>query len=207
VSTRLDGNIHCSPSRPSSRLINNPETSCRTEVSGQGADFDVINNLGYLFLRAVLQRVSTASVAVDGQIVGQIGSAATREAKGLLVLFGVAAGDTDEDSVFLARKTVELRIFEDENGKMNKSLIEIGGAILVVSQFTLIADWRSGRRPGFSKAASPQEGERLYLHYVDQLRQKQIPVQTGIFGADMQVAIQNEGPVTLILDTREKAAD
>jgi len=156
-------------------------------------------------VRAVLQRVSSASVTVDGQVVGQIGTAAMREAKGLLVLFGVAGGDTDEDSAFLARKTVELRIFEDENGKMNKSLIEIGGAILVVSQFTLIADWRNGRRPGFSRAASPQEGERLYLHYVDQLRQKQIPVQTGVFGADMQVAIQNEGPVTLILDTREKA--
>jgi D-aminoacyl-tRNA deacylase len=158
-------------------------------------------------LRAVLQRVSTATVTVDGQIVGQIGNATTRQPSGLLVLFGVAGGDTDEDSVFLARKTVELRIFEDENGKMNKSLIEIGGTVLVVSQFTLIADWRNGRRPGFSRAASPQEGERLYLHYVDQLRQKQIPVQTGIFGADMQVSIQNEGPVTLILDTREKAAD
>jgi D-tyrosyl-tRNA(Tyr) deacylase len=154
-------------------------------------------------VRAVLQRVSSAAVTVDGEVVGRIGSADTRVPAGLLVLFGVAAGDSEEDSVFLARKTVELRIFEDENGKMNKSLVEVNGAVLVVSQFTLIADWRNGRRPGFSRAAAPAEGERLYLHYVEQLKQKQIPVQTGVFGADMQVAIQNEGPVTLILDTRE----
>jgi D-tyrosyl-tRNA(Tyr) deacylase len=151
----------------------------------------------------VLQRVSSASVTVDGKIVGQIGSTVTRVPSGLLVLFGVAGGDSEEDSLFLARKTADLRIFEDENGKMNKSLIEISGAVLVVSQFTLLADWRSGRRPGFSRAAAPEEGERLYLHYVDQLKQKQIPVETGIFGADMQVTIQNEGPVTLILDTHE----
>jgi D-aminoacyl-tRNA deacylase len=154
-------------------------------------------------VRAVLQRVSTALVKVDGQIVGEIGQEGTRAESGLLVLLGVAAGDSEEDSTFLARKTSELRIFQDENGKMNKSLMEIGGSILVVSQFTLIADWRNGRRPGFSKAAPPSDGERLYLHYVNELKQKQIPVQVGVFGADMQVSLKNEGPVTLILDTRE----
>lgn len=154
-------------------------------------------------MRAVLQRVSTAKVKVDGKIVGEIGQEDTRAESGLLVLLGVAAGDTEEDSTFLARKTSELRVFQDENGKMNKSLMEIGGSILVVSQFTLIADWRNGRRPGFSKAAPPADGERLYLHYVNELKQKQIPVQVGVFGADMQVSLKNEGPVTLILDTRE----
>jgi len=154
-------------------------------------------------VRAVLQRVSTAQVKVDGKIVGEIGQEDTRAESGLLVLLGVAAGDSEEDSTFLARKTSELRIFQDENGKMNKSLMEIGGSILVVSQFTLIADWRNGRRPGFSKAAPPADGERLYLHYVNELKQKQIPVQMGVFGADMQVSLKNEGPVTLILDTRE----
>jgi D-aminoacyl-tRNA deacylase len=155
-------------------------------------------------MRAVLQRVSSAAVIVDGRTVGEIGSNDTRTPKGLLVLLGVAAGDSEEDSTFLARKTAELRIFEDENGKMNKSLVDINGALLVVSQFTLIADWRNGRRPGFSRAAPPEEGNRLYLHFVDQLKQRNIPVQTGIFGADMQVSFKNEGPVTLILDTREQ---
>jgi D-tyrosyl-tRNA(Tyr) deacylase len=154
-------------------------------------------------MRAILQRVSHATVAVDGQVIGEIGTKATRLPSGLLILLGVALGDSDEDSVFLAKKTAELRIFPDESGKMNRSLIEIGGSALVVSQFTLLADWRNGRRPGFGKAAPPAEGERLYLHYVKQLQDKEISTQTGRFGTDMQVTLANEGPVTIILDTRE----
>lgn len=147
-------------------------------------------------MKAVLQRVSSASVTVDGQRVGEIGH-------GLLILLGVQSGDRDEDSVYLAGKTVDLRIFEDEQGKMNKSLIETGGQALIVSQFTLFADWRKGRRPGFTRAASPAEGNRLYEQYVEQVRSRGVTVGTGVFGAHMEVALVNDGPVTLILDTNE----
>src|SRR5262250_2417665 len=108
-------------------------------------------------MKAVLQRVSSASVTVDGAVVGAIDS-------GLLVLLGVEQGDTEADSAFLAQKTAELRVFPDENGKMNRSVKDVGGGVLVISQFTLLADWRKGRRPGFSRAAKPEEGERLYRH-------------------------------------------
>lgn len=147
-------------------------------------------------MKAVLQRVSSASVTVDGQIVGEIGH-------GLLILLGVQNGDCDEDSVYLAGKTVDLRIFEDDQGKMNRSLIETGGQALIVSQFTLFADWRKGRRPGFTRAASPAEGNRLYEHFVEQVRGRGVTVATGVFGAHMDVALVNDGPVTLILDTNE----
>ncbi len=151
-------------------------------------------------MRAVLQRVTSASVTIDGNIVSSLNG----NKSGLLVLLGVAEGDTETESQYLAKKTAELRIFEDEQGKMNRSVTEVGGSILVVSQFTLLADWRSGRRPGFSGAAKPEEGRRLYEHYVETLKGFSLPVSTGEFGADMKVALVNDGPVTLILDTKEK---
>ncbi len=154
-------------------------------------------------MKAVLQRVLSASVSVNGEVVGKTENTTTGKNTGLLVLLGVQEKDTEEDSSYLARKTIDLRIFEDEQGKMNKSIAEVAGSLLVISQFTLIADWRNGRRPGFSRAASKDEGERLYLHYVAELRRQSLSVQTGIFGADMQVSLINDGPVTLILDTRE----
>lgn len=154
-------------------------------------------------MKAVLQRVLSASVSIDGKLVGETKNPDSDSTKGLLVLLGVAAGDNETDSSYLARKTAEMRIFEDEQGKMNKSIQEIGGSILVVSQFTLIADWRNGRRPGFSRAARPEEGDSLYQHFVAQLRQLGLPVQTGVFGADMKVSLVNDGPVTIIMDTKE----
>jgi len=154
-------------------------------------------------MKAVLQRVSTASVSVEGQVVGTTENLVTGRQAGLVVLLGVQDGDSEADSVYLARKTADLRIFEDAEGKMNKSVAEIDGSILVISQFTLIADWRKGRRPGFSKAARPQDGERLYLQFVEELKRLGLPVQTGVVGARMEVALVNDGPVTIILDTRE----
>jgi D-tyrosyl-tRNA(Tyr) deacylase len=154
-------------------------------------------------MKAVLQRVRGASVSVDGAVIGQIGTGPGDEsARGLVVLLGVEQGDLDQDSVYLAQKTADLRIFADEAGKMNLSVLEVGGSILVISQFTLIADWRKGRRPGFTRAAGPQEGERLYLHYCDQLRKVGLKVETGSFGAEMKVALVNDGPVTLLLESR-----
>lgn len=147
-------------------------------------------------MKAVLQRVSEASVSVDGRVTGSI-------ERGLLVLLGVEQGDGEKESTYLAQKTAELRIFSDENGKMNLSLIDVGGSALVVSQFTLIADWRKGRRPGFTRAASPAEGERLYRHFVGELQKLGVSAQTGEFGAHMMVSLINDGPVTLLLDTRE----
>jgi len=154
-------------------------------------------------MKAVLQRVLSASVQVGGEEVAAVRSPATGSTVGLLVLLGVQAGDSETDSTFLARKTAELRIFPDDQGKMNRSVQEVNGAILVVSQFTLIADWRKGRRPGFSGAAPPQEGERLYLHFVEELKKLGVPVEKGIFGADMKVSLVNDGPVTIMMDTRE----
>jgi D-tyrosyl-tRNA(Tyr) deacylase len=148
-------------------------------------------------MKAVLQRVSSASVTVDGKVVGEIG-------KGLLILFGVEEGDTDADSAYLAQKTVDLRIFPDSDQKMNLSLIDAGGQALIVSQFTLIADWKKGRRPGFSRAAKPEEGNRLYEHYVECVRKLGITVEKGVFGAHMDVALVNDGPVTLLLETDPK---
>ncbi len=144
-------------------------------------------------MRAVLQRVDSASVTVGEEVVGRIGP-------GLLVLVGVEKGDTDEDARFLAKKTAELRIFQDADGKMNLSVQEVGGAVLAVSQFTLLADCRRGRRPGFDRAAPPAEGERLYELYVAELRKLNLPVETGRFGAEMLVDLRNHGPVTILLE-------
>jgi D-tyrosyl-tRNA(Tyr) deacylase len=144
----------------------------------------------------VLQRVAEARVTVDGETVGAIG-------RGLLVLLGVEEGDGGQDAAYLAKKTAELRLFEDREGKMNLSVAETGGQILVVSQFTLAADCRKGRRPGFSGAAEPETANRLYLHYVELLRQAGLIVATGRFQAMMQVHLINDGPVTFLLDSRK----
>jgi D-tyrosyl-tRNA(Tyr) deacylase len=144
-------------------------------------------------VRAVVQRVSSARVEVAGKIAGSVG-------KGLLVLLGVAQGDTDRQAEWLAEKIAGLRIFEDEAGKMNLSLLEVGGAALIVSQFTLLADCRRGRRPSFTDAAPPEEADRLYQVFVAKLRSAGLPVETGVFQAHMDVHLVNDGPVTLILD-------
>jgi len=144
-------------------------------------------------VRAVVQRVSSARVEVAGKIAGSVG-------KGLLVLLGVAQGDTDRQAEWLAEKIAGLRIFEDEAGKMNLSLLDVGGAALVVSQFTLLADCRRGRRPSFTDAAPPEEADRLYQVFVAKLRSAGLPVETGVFQAHMDVHLVNDGPVTLVLD-------
>lgn len=149
-------------------------------------------------MKAVLQRVSKASVTVDGNVVGAIDA-------GLMILLGVEHGDVDRDSSFLARKAAELRIFSDEEGKMNRSVIDIGGKVLVISQFTLIADWKKGRRPSFIKAAPPAEGNRLYEHFVQEVRTLGLHVETGTFGAHMDVSLVNDGPVTMILEYQSAA--
>lgn len=146
-------------------------------------------------MRAVVQRVSESSVSVAGRVVGAIGP-------GLLVLLGVAQGDTRQDADYLADKIVQLRIFEDETGKMNRSLLETGGALLVVSQFTLLGDCRKGRRPSFAGAAPPETAEALYEHFAAQVRAKGVPVATGQFRAMIKVHIINDGPVTLVIDSR-----
>ncbi len=144
-------------------------------------------------MRVVLQRVSNASVTVDGQIVGQIGH-------GLLALVGIGHGDTEKQVRWMADKTAELRIFEDDQGKMNRSVLDVGGSALVVSQFTLLGDCRKGRRPAFTGAAVPELANALYMRYADLLADRGINVQRGIFAADMKVALVNDGPVTMILD-------
>jgi D-aminoacyl-tRNA deacylase len=146
-------------------------------------------------MRAVVQRVSEASVRVDGEIVGAIGP-------GLLVLLGVGQGDGEQDADTLADKCVNLRIFEDENGQMNRSLLDTGGALLVVSQFTLYGDARKGRRPSFIDAAPPDEANRLYRHFVERARGAGITVAEGVFRAMMDVSLVNRGPVTILLDSR-----
>ena len=147
-------------------------------------------------MRVVIQRVSEASVTVDQQTVGAIG-------QGLMVLLGVAQGDTSQEAKSLAEKTAGLRIFEDDAGKMNRSVEEIGGSLLVVSQFTLLGDCRKGRRPGFTDAAPPELADQLYEEYVAALRSRGVNVATGVFRADMQVALVNDGPVTMLLDSRK----
>ena len=147
-------------------------------------------------MRAVLQRVLRASVAVDGAIVGAID-------RGWLVLLGVAKGDVEADADRLAEKVAALRAFEDDLGKMNLDVSAIGGAVLVVSQFTLLGDCRKGRRPGFDLAAPPSEAEPLYQHFARTLADRGLPVALGVFGADMQVTLINDGPVTLLLDSRK----
>lgn len=141
----------------------------------------------------ILQRVSRASVIVDGEVVGSI-------AQGLMVLLGVLKGDDEEDVRKVVEKIVGLRIFADENGKMNRSLIDVGGAMLVVSQFTLGANIKRGRRPSFDAAASPDEARRLYEQFIAQAS-VHVEVQSGEFGANMQVEIHNDGPVTIIVDS------
>ena len=148
-------------------------------------------------MRAVVQRVSQARVLVEGAVVGEIGV-------GLLVLLGIERDDSEQDSTYLADKTSGLRIFEDSDGKMNRSVEEICGAVLVVSQFTLLGDCRKGRRPGFSAAALPQQAIPLYEHYVSELRRRGLPVATGVFQASMQVELSNQGPVTMLLDSRKR---
>jgi D-tyrosyl-tRNA(Tyr) deacylase len=147
-------------------------------------------------MRAVVQRVREASVTVDGRVVGEIGA-------GLMVLLGVAQGDTVEVAVALAGKLVNLRVFADEAGLMNRSLLDTGGALLLVSQFTLLGDCRRGRRPGYSDAAAPDEAHRLYVLVADELRAAGVRVATGVFRADMDVRLVNQGPVTLLLDSRK----
>jgi D-tyrosyl-tRNA(Tyr) deacylase len=148
-------------------------------------------------MRAVVQRVSRAEVRIEGRVVGKI-------ARGFVVLLGVAEGDTDADAAFLVDRIIGMRIFADPAGKMNLSIAQVDGALLVVSQFTLIADTNSGRRPSFTKAAAPAEARRLYEHFLSQARTRGVKVETGKFGATMEVDLINDGPVTIILDTREK---
>ena len=143
-------------------------------------------------MRAVLQRVSRASVTVDGQVTGEIGP-------GLLILVCAMEGDTDAKADQLAAKIAKLRIFKDEQGKMNLSIRDIGGSALIVSQFTLAADLR-GNRPGFSTAAKPEEGKRLYEYFTAKVQAEGIPTANGIFGADMDVSLNNDGPVTIWME-------
>lgn len=146
-------------------------------------------------MRAVIQRVNKSSVSVDGEIKGSVG-------KGYNILLGVMDGDTESQAELLAGKVAKLRVFEDENGKMNKSILDIAGEILVISQFTLCADIRKGNRPSFTDSAPPQEADRLYKHFCSKLIENGIAkVETGVFAADMLVSIENDGPVTIVMDT------
>ncbi|MBX9656133.1 D-tyrosyl-tRNA(Tyr) deacylase [bacterium] len=145
-------------------------------------------------MRVVVQRVSHASVTIDGEVVGQIG-------RGLLVLVGINKTDGEAEITFLADKLVNLRIFPDDDDKMNRSLMDIGGELLVVSQFTLYGDCRKGRRPSFIDAAGPDHAIPVYERFVARIRESGLNVETGRFGANMQVDLQNDGPVTLIIDS------
>lgn len=147
-------------------------------------------------MRAVIQRVTEACVRIDGETVGQIG-------KGFLVLIGVECGDTEADLRYIADKTANLRVFEDENGKMNLALAAVGGSILAVSQFTLLGDARSSRRPSFITAARPETANPMYEQLVADWRGRGIPVECGRFGADMKVSLVNDGPVTILLDSHK----
>jgi len=147
-------------------------------------------------MRALLQRVTHASVVVEGSAVGEIGG-------GLLILLGVAKPDTTADAAFLVDKIVNLRIFPDAEGKMNRSLLDTGGSLLVVSQFTLYGDCRKGRRPGFDAAAPAEQARSLYESFVEIARRSGLRVETGVFQAHMEVALINDGPVTLMLETNE----
>ena len=146
-------------------------------------------------MRAVVQRVLESSVSIEGQIVGKID-------QGLMVLLGVSKDDTEADAEYMAEKIVHMRIFSDQNGKMNRSLPDIGGKMLVVSQFTLYGNCRKGRRPSFVEAAPPDDGNALYEYFVDQTRRKGVSVETGRFGEMMTVYLVNDGPVTLIVESR-----
>jgi D-tyrosyl-tRNA(Tyr) deacylase len=152
-------------------------------------------------MRALIQRVSEASVEVEGRIIGQIGD---QTGPGLLVLVCAMQGDDEAAADKLAGRVARLRIFRDDAGRMNRSLLDTGGGALVVSQFTLAADTRSGNRPGFSAAAAPEDGRRLYEHFASTLRGHGIAVETGLFGADMKVRLLNDGPVTIWLDSADR---
>ena len=150
-------------------------------------------------MRACIQRVQSASVTLpqeENRLVGEIG-------QGLLILLGVGQTDTENESILLARKCAEMRIFEDENGKMNRSITDVGGAMLVVSQFTLYADCKRGRRPSFTDAAPPELADVLYQRFIKEIQHREIPMALGTFRAEMHVHLVNDGPVTLWLDTKE----
>ena len=148
-------------------------------------------------MKALIQRVTRASVSVEGKIVGKIGP-------GLVVFIGVANGDSMEDIQYLARKIVELRIFDDADGKFNLSALDVKGELLLVSQFTLLATTRKGRRPGFTDAAAPEIAETLFNQFVEQVRARGLKVETGRFQTHMLVEINNDGPVTIFIDSRER---
>ncbi|SVA45910.1 uncharacterized protein METZ01_LOCUS98764 [marine metagenome] len=148
-------------------------------------------------MKAVIQRVKSASVSVDDKIIGEI-------ATGFLILLGVEQSDTQDDLNYLVKKTIGLRIFKDDNKNMNLSIQDVGGEALVVSQFTLCADTSKGRRPSFIKAANPEEADSMYQQFCEQLTMNNLSVQRGRFGAMMDVSLVNDGPVTIILDSREK---
>ena len=147
-------------------------------------------------MRAVIQRVSRAKVIVNDEIVGEIG-------RGFLVLLGVSESDEESDADYLAKKIAGLRVFEDDNGKMNLSLVDVGGSVLAVSQFTLYADTRKGRRPSFVRAAAPEKAKALYERFVEQLRSYGVRCETGRFGAMMDVELTNQGPVTILMDSEQ----
>jgi len=149
-------------------------------------------------MRLVIQRVSEARVTVDGETVGAIRS-------GLVVLVGISKSDAEHDADYLADKVLGLRIFPDDQGKMNRNIGEVSGALLVVSQFTLYGDCRKGRRPSFDTAASPERALALYSHFVEALRKSQVPVETGTFQAMMEVHLVNQGPVTILIDSEERS--
>lgn len=146
-------------------------------------------------MRLLIQRVSHAKVEVGSQTVGSIGN-------GALVFLGVAHSDTSKESAYLATKLIHLRMFHDENQKMNRSLLDIRGGVLIVSQFTLYADCNEGRRPSFTQAATPALAETIYTHFVEEVRKTGLFVETGIFGENMQVSLLNDGPVTFIVDSK-----
>lgn len=147
-------------------------------------------------MRAVVQRVKEADVTVDNNLTGSI-------QKGLMVLLGVEEGDTEADALYMADKITGLRVFEDSEGKMNLSVKDVGGDILAVSQFTLLGDVRKGKRPSFTKAAKPEEANKLYRHFIDLVNEREVNTQEGIFQADMLVRIYNDGPVTILLDSKK----
>ena len=146
---------------------------------------------------AVLQRASEGKVTVEDRITGEIDS-------GLVILLGVAQGDTESDADFLADRIAGFRVCNDDQGKMNRSIRDVNGTALVISQFTLAGDWRKGRRPSFTSAAPPEEGERLYEYFCDQLHKLEVPVKTGEFGAMMKVSLINDGPVTFVMDSHKQ---
>jgi D-tyrosyl-tRNA(Tyr) deacylase len=158
--------------------------------------FRIKSRVRRAIVRAVIQRVTRASVTVEGRVAGEIGA-------GLLVLLGVSRTDNPESAAYLAEKIANLRIFSDEAGKMNLSLLDVGGSALLVSQFTLYGDTRGGRRPSYVQAAPPEQASRLYEEFVRTIRALGVPVQTGVFQAHMQVELVNDGPVTILLDSEK----